>query len=218
MRLRKSKLFYRFIISIARLFFKLFYKVEVFGLEHFEKGGAIIAANHASYLDPLLIAVTAPEEIHFLAKASLFKIPLIGSIIKALNTHPLRGSVKDVHTFRDIQELIDKDYKVLLFPEGTRGFSDDIGPMKRGVALLFAKTRCKIIPLYIHGTFDAWSREHTFPRFRKKLVCVFGRAIHWEEFSHLDPKDAQGELIQRIESALRSLKQSVETNSGKFEP
>lgn len=211
MKLKKSKFFYRFTISLMKLFFKLFYRVEVFGLEHFEKGGAIIASTHSSYLDPPLIATCAPEEIHFLAKASLFKIPIIRSIIKALNTHPLKGSIKDLSTFKDVQDLIDKNYKVLLFPEGTRGFSNEIGPMKRGIALLFAKTRCKIIPLYIHGTFDAWSRNHKFPRFGKKLVCIFGRPIHWEEFAHLEPKEAQVQLMERIENSLHSLKKSYES-------
>ncbi len=207
---QKPSFFYRFILGVARLFFRIFYDVKVFGIENFHKGSALIAANHVSYLDPPLLAISCPEEVHFIAKGSLFRPAFFRRMIEALNTHPVKGSVKDVHTFKKIHDLLDEGKKVVLFPEGTRAKVDQIGTLKRGIASIFMKSHCSVIPVYLHGTYAAWNRSHKFPRFGKKLICRFGTPIHWDEFAHLDPIEIEEAFLLRLSQILKDLKEESE--------
>ena len=100
--MKNSELFY----YIGRTFYKLFYKI-VFGLtiegqQHIpRKGSAIIAPNHASYIDPPLVAVALPRPLYFMAKAELFKNPFFGFILRKVNVFPVKRSSKDVGVFKE---------------------------------------------------------------------------------------------------------------------
>lgn len=218
MRSKNGSLFYRFILAFARLFFRIFYRLRVYGIENFEKGGAFIAANHSSFFDPPLIAITAPEEVHFLGKGGLFNKKWFAKIISSLNTHPLKGSTKDLKTFKLIQALLEKEYKVVIFPEGTRGDSEDIAPLKRGLSLMVSRANAKIMPVYIAGTFKAWNRKMKFPSFGHQLAVVYGKAIYWDEFAHLDPKEVDRALLSRIQHSLEELKEWYETDKKSSPP
>lgn len=111
----KVDLFYRIMNFISWVLFKLFYRVKIYGQDHFAKGAAIIAANHASFLDPPLLGLASPEEVHYLAKQSLFRIPVFGFIIKKINSHPLKGDVGDVAVFKTILTLLQEGKKLFYF-------------------------------------------------------------------------------------------------------
>ncbi|MBI2743841.1 MAG: 1-acyl-sn-glycerol-3-phosphate acyltransferase [Chlamydiales bacterium] len=202
----KGNLLYRSILSLAKLFFKLTYKHQVFGLEHFTHGGAIIAANHASFFDPPIGAISSPEEVHFLARESLFKFPLFGTLIRALNSHPVRGDAGDVAVFKTICSLLNEGKKVLLFPEGTREQSDKLEEIKPGMALLISRTGAFVQPLYIHGTFDIWSRYRKYPKLSGKTASVFGSPIRYESFAHLPKREANEAFSKELERSLNALR------------
>ncbi|PIS02653.1 MAG: hypothetical protein COT85_04250, partial [Chlamydiae bacterium CG10_big_fil_rev_8_21_14_0_10_42_34] len=85
-RFPKMKLSYKIVYSLARFFFKTCFRLRIYGLEHFRNGAAVIAANHASYYDPPVLSISCPEEVHFLAREGLFKIPILSRLIKMLNS------------------------------------------------------------------------------------------------------------------------------------
>lgn len=202
--------FYRFIYLVARAYFRLFFRLRVYGLTHFPQGGAIIAANHASLFDPPVVAISCPEEVHFLAKASLFSVPILGRLIRALNSHPVVRSGSDAAIFRKILTLIKEGKKVLLFPEGQRGDSEALQPLEQGLAFLVYKSRCKIVPVYVQGTAAAWNRTKRWPKWRGHIRCAFGSAISWEEFAHLEKRAALTAITLRCETALSQLQKWVE--------
>lgn len=210
---RKGNLLYRSIILLTKMFFKLFYRHRVYGLEHFMQGGAIIAANHCSFFDPPMGAISSPEEVHFLARESLFKIPLFGGLIRALNSHPVRGDAGDVAVFKTVCELLNQGKKVLLFPEGTRASADQLGEIKPGIGLFISRTRAFIQPLYIHGTFHIWNRFHKFPRLSGRTASVFGSPIRWESFSHLSKREAHDALCQQLVYSLAALREWYESGA-----
>jgi 1-acyl-sn-glycerol-3-phosphate acyltransferase len=100
---------------------------------------------------------------------------------------------------------------VILFPEGTRGRSSEIGTLKRGIASIFCKSHCTVIPVYLHGTYEAWGRKHKFPRIGKTLVVRFGTGIHWEEFAHINPAHVEEIFLERLSLELCKLKQECES-------
>ncbi len=208
---------YRFIIFLAWLFFKLFQRHKVYGLEHFVKRAAIIAPNHTSYLDPPITAISWPLEVHFLGKKELFKNALFGRFISAVNCHPVSGDVGDVSVFKTIIGLLKEGKQLILFPEGGRT-NGELGEIKPGIGMFVMRTKGAIIPTYIHGAHEVWGRDRKFPKFFGKTACVFGTPIIWESFSHLDKKKAQVEIAECLSKALRDLKSWYESGADGIPP
>ncbi len=204
---KKGGWFYRFILFLAKCFFKLFYRHKVYGVEHFCGGGAIIASNHVSNLDPPALAISSPEELHFLAKEELFKNPLFGRLIRALNSHPVTGGAGDIAVMRLICQLLGEGKKVLLFPEGKRGEKDELDTLKPGVALLIARSNTAVIPAYIDGTYSIWSRERRLPKLFGRTVVVFGTPIRWSDFAHLEKRQAQEQFTVQLTRSLNQLRE-----------
>jgi 1-acyl-sn-glycerol-3-phosphate acyltransferase len=202
--------FYRLIFFFCWSWSKLFYRHKVYGLEHFYPKGAIIAANHTSFLDPPLIAISWPEEVHFLARETLFRNWFFGKLIRALNAHPVSGGSGDIGVFRMACELLGEGKKVILFPEGTRAAQDQLGEIKPGVGVLVARSKTAIIPTYLKGPYEVWNRHRKFPKLFGKTVCVFGSPILWESYAHLDKKEAQDAIVHKVESSLKALRRWVE--------
>lgn len=197
--------FYGLIYWTARAYLRLFYRLKIYGLSHFSKGSAVIAANHASLLDPPIVSVSCPEEVHFLAKESLFRVPVLGSLIRKLNSHPVSRNAADAASFRLIIDLLQSGHKVILFPEGNRTPDGHLQPIQRGLAFLVMKARCAIQPVYVHGTFKIWPTGQKIPKLWGRLSCVFGSPIVWEEFEGLEKKEAERRITERMAQALKGL-------------
>jgi 1-acyl-sn-glycerol-3-phosphate acyltransferase len=209
--------FYRTILFLTFCFFKIFYRHRVYGKEHYFSGGAIIAANHTSFLDPPIVAISCPEEIHFLARRSLFK-PLFGRLIRALNTHPVEKGESNIAVMKQICAMLVDKKKVLLFPEGTRSRDGVLGEIKPGFGLLLAKAKSAILPVYVHGTFAIWSCARKFPRLWGRTACVFGSPILWEDYSDMDQKEALALITQRLIHSFNELKKWYEEGAEGIPP
>lgn len=201
-------LFYKVSRLCLKGLFKLAYSHEVYLPEGLSvPQGAIIAANHASFLDPPLIAVSWPEPIHFLARKTLFDVPLLNPIITGLNAHPL-GTTSETSSLKLACRLLEEGKKILIFPEGTRSTDGEISPFKQGIGMLARRSGSAIIPAYIHGSHSAWPKHKKFPAlFRAKTACVFGMPIYLEEFGNLEAKELQFKIASRLQEEIFSLKE-----------
>ena len=203
---KEMKPFYRFILACAWMTYKVLYQHKIYGLEHYHRGAGILAANHVSYLDPPIVAISWPEEVQFLAKESLFRPFLFGRLIRALNSHPVTGEVGDISVFKTLIQLLKEGKKIILFPEGGRTETGELQPLKPGIGLLVAKGNAAVIPTYIHGAYEIWNIHRKFPKFRGKTACVFGKPLLWENFSHLDKKEAQAQMTAALAESIQKLK------------
>lgn len=210
--LKRPKLpfLYRFILFITWCLFKLFYRYRVYGLEHFYPKAALIAPNHTSYFDPPIVGISWPEEVHYLAKEGLFRNRFFGGFIRALNSHPVHGDAADVGVFKTILGLLAEGKKVVLFPEGGRSEDGQLQHLKPGIGLLLSRSKSAIIPTYIQGTYEIWGPKRRSPKLFGKVTCVFGTPILWENFSHLEKKQAQVEIARRLEESILALKKWLE--------
>jgi 1-acyl-sn-glycerol-3-phosphate acyltransferase len=141
---------------IARLFFGL----QVEGLEHIPRtGAAILAPNHVSYLDPVVVGVSLPpRRIHFMAKGELFRGRLGGWFFRSLQAYPVDRERLDPSTLKRTLSLLEAGQIVLMFPEGTRGDGRALGPAKPGVAMIAARSRVPVVPVF------HWGTERVLPR------------------------------------------------------
>lgn len=203
------KSFYTVTHKVLQMVFKKLYKHHVFGEENLPPGGCILAPNHASFFDPPLVGVSCPEEIHYMARSSLFRHKALCWIIKNLNAVPVSGGVQDLSTLKAILSLLKNDKKVTIFPEGIRTADGKMGPMKTGVALISLKSGKPIVPIYIFGTFDIWQRARRLPKLSGKTACYFGKPIYPESVSHLEKKEAQGALTHQLEEALKGMEAGI---------
>lgn len=197
---------YRFILFLSWCVGKIFYRLKVYGLEHYYPRGAILAANHTSFLDPPIVSVCWPEEVHFLARESLFRNKFFGKLIRNLNSHPVSGEAGDIAVMKTICALLIEGKKVVLFPEGTRSKNGELQPLKPGIAMLVSKSQSAVIPVYVDGAYQIWGRGKKFPRPFGQVTCVFGTAIRWDSFAHLDKKEAQRQLMTKLADSIVALK------------
>jgi cytidylate kinase len=198
-------LFYGSILFIVWLFFKFFYRLKVHGINNFIKGPGIIASNHVSNYDPPAIAVSSMEEIHFLAKESLFNNPLFGFLIKKLNAHPLSRGASDIGSFKKVLSLLNQGKKIILFPEGERSQDGKLMKIMPGIGLLVYLSKCSVIPTYIHGSYEIWNRTKRRPKMFGKIHVVFGTPISFAECDHLDKKACMDRVNNLLERALFQL-------------
>jgi 1-acyl-sn-glycerol-3-phosphate acyltransferase len=101
-----------------------------------KKGPIIVVANHVSNWDPLLVAVAMPRPIHFMAKAELYRNPLIARFLKGLNTIPVKRGAADRTAIHQALQIL-KEEKILgIFPEGTRNKTNLDSAGQLGAAML----------------------------------------------------------------------------------
>lgn len=187
-------------------FFYTFYRLKVHGRDHLNIGAALLASNHASYYDSPLLMAAAPHELSFLAVHTLFKKPILNSLITNLNAHPIAGMNVDRHSFKTISKLLGHGSQIVIFPEGTRAVVDDLKPLKAGVVVLALQCQAPIIPVYIHGSLQAWPRTRLFPKPWGKIDCVFGSPIDWRPYAKLPRKEGREAFLAHLAEKMKGLK------------
>ncbi len=199
-------MFYLLAKVFFKLYFTLYHRLEVDGLDALtQKRPVILAANHASYLDPPLVGSIFPDRLRFIAWEGLF-VPIFGALIGALGAVPVSQANKGsaAALLRQVMGFLESGSSVLIFPEGERTFDGNLLPIEPGFALLAFKTGAPVVPVWIEGTFRAMSRHVTFPRPRKIHVTFLpaidplDRTLFPDEMSE---KDKRTLLVRKLEEA-----------------
>jgi 1-acyl-sn-glycerol-3-phosphate acyltransferase len=134
------------------VFFKVFNRFRVTGHENVPgTGGVIVAANHASYLDPLVVGAALKRRATYMAKEGLFRIPLIGEFVRSFS-FPVRRDRPQPSTIKEAVRRLKKGELIVMFPEGGRSIGGSMLDAKRGVAVIAALSRAPIVPALVSGT------------------------------------------------------------------
>lgn len=133
-------------------------------------GGVILAANHASYLDPPLVAAGLRRPVNFLARKSLFRFPLLGWVLRRVGAVPLDRDGGSAAGLRTVLEQVKAGRAVILFPEGTRTHDGRLQPARSGIGLMVVKSGVPVVPVRVFGTYEAYGRHRRFPRPRPVAV------------------------------------------------
>ena len=138
---------------------------------------------------------------------------MFGALIRNLNSHPVSGQAEDVAVFKTIVGLLKENKKVIIFPEGQRTSDGKIREIKPGISLLLSRTDAAIIPTYVHGTYNIWSKKRSFPKIKGRTAVVFGSPIYYDKNSQKDRKTIQKEIAENLRNALLSLKDWYESGA-----
>lgn len=193
-------------IALVWTFIHIFYRHKNYGRKHFPKGGGLVASNHCSFWDPPIIGVSAPDAIHFLARETLFRSKIFGWILKQLKTHPVHRGKGNAYIFRKAIELIEGGEKVVIFPEGRRSPDGTLHKGQSGIGILVQRTRCKVVPVYVHGTYAIWNSKRKFPKLSGKTACVFGKPLDFSHQLAADKREEQQEITDIIMAKIAELR------------
>lgn len=162
---------------VCLLFCKLYCRLSIRGREHIPaEGGVILACNHVSNLDPIVLGVGSWRHVSFMAKRELFRVPVLGRLLRLLLVIPLNREGADRSAIKESIRRVRQGKVVALFPEGTRVGPEHVVAAKAGVGFLAQTLGVPVIPAYVSGTDAAWPRGVKFPR-PYKVAITFGERI-----------------------------------------
>ncbi len=195
---------------VALLVARLLFRVEVRGAEHVPPtGAAMIVANHSSVLDPPIVGAVAPRPLHFMAKAELFSIPLLGRLIRAVNARPVRREGADARALREALRILESGHALLVFPEGTRGAEGVLRGGKAGAGMLALLSGAPVVPAYVEGTGRALPRGRVLPR-PVKVRVSFGAPLSFGKVEGAHRKERYLEASREMMAAIARLKHAAE--------
>jgi 1-acyl-sn-glycerol-3-phosphate acyltransferase len=187
---------------VRNTFFRATGGLKGIGRENVPKqGGVIIAPYHVSNLDPPAVACTCPRRLNFMAKEELFKVPILGPIIRSLDAFPLKRGEGDTEAIRHAISQLEAGKTIIIFPEGSRGDGISIQPLTKGATLLARKTGATVVPVGIVGSHKVLPKGQSKPK-RGKIVIAYGQPFTYADIEKQHgkaAKDAFGvELQKRI--------------------
>lgn len=157
--------------AFARTGYATLFDLQVYGVDNVPAGGgAILAANHQSYLDPVAVAAPLTRPVSFMAKSELFENPYFGWLIRQLHAFPIRQGKGDRGAINETVKRLQEGHLLNMYPEGTRTEDGEIAQLLPGIALVIRKAKVPVVPVVIDGSFDAWPRESKL--FRPRPIRV----------------------------------------------
>jgi 1-acyl-sn-glycerol-3-phosphate acyltransferase len=199
--------FYGFFHYVAQCFHTTWFRGEVTGTENFPLDGPfLIASNHASHFDPPLVGSHVPRQMRFFARKSLWNNKGLAWWLNEVETIPVERDSGDVGAIKRVLQALKENRAVVLFPEGTRTLDGNLQPPKAGVGLMACKTGVPVVPCRVYGSFEAFGKGKSFPRFGTPIDIVFGPPISPAEYDDPSAGKARYELAaQRIMDRIAAL-------------
>jgi 1-acyl-sn-glycerol-3-phosphate acyltransferase len=164
------------------------------------EGPVILAANHASFLDPPLVGAALKRALNYLARDTLFPVPLVGWLLRQWKVVPVDRDGGGAGGLRAIFDRLLNGGAILLFPEGTRTRDGGLQRARAGIGLVVIKSNAPVVPVRIFGTFQAYGHQARFPRPRRVEV-KFGAPILFEKLraeAKACPKPRLKQIYQEV--------------------
>ena len=166
-------MFYRFGRAIIKLLNLILYNIHVEGEENIpETGGVVLCPNHISNYDPLAVATHMNRQVHFLAKAELYKNFIVRKVLLAVGTIPVDRGKVSLETLKESLRVLKNGEILGIFPEGTRVKNGERKKPMEGFVVVALKTKSPILPVHIEGEY----------KFRGKINIKFGKPIELNEY------------------------------------
>lgn len=196
-------MFYTIARELVRFVYHIIFHITIVGKENIpqEKGGYIIASNHVSNNDPPVVGITFRGKYSFMAKEELFKNPLFAWLIKQLGAFPVKRGSKDGSAIQNALKSLENGRIFVIFPEGTRSKTGELGRPKSGVTLIAAQAKVPVVPVFV---------KYGRKKFRRNIVVCVGEMIPAEKFSvDLNDKKSIRNVSTSIMDAISALKENA---------
>lgn len=200
---QRDFIFARLLLGIV---FGGYLKTHVSGSEHLPPPGvaAIIAANHVSALDVFAAGYALARPAYFVAKVEATRYPLLGPLLLAVGAIPSRRDQRDIEVVRRLIAVLELGQLTGLAPEGTRSSDGRLAPYDPGFIWLALRTRAKVVPCAIHGTYQLMPKGAQFPR-RGPIWLRFGEAMSFDNESSRPGPERLSELAEAVRQRTRGM-------------
>jgi 1-acyl-sn-glycerol-3-phosphate acyltransferase len=199
---------YRLAWIFYRLLFKFYFGWRVFHAERVpQTGPVILAANHSSYIDPPLVGAGLSRGINYLGRESLFRFPMLGSLLHSWSVVPVDRDGGGAKGLKIILERLLAGGAIILFPEGTRSPDGQFQAARSGIGLTVIKSSAPVVPVRVFGTFEAYNRHMTLPRFRRTVMVKYGKPMDFAALraeAKVCSKARLKEIYQQVANELMS--------------
>jgi 1-acyl-sn-glycerol-3-phosphate acyltransferase len=197
-----SSVAYGILWLLARVVAWLCFRYRVSGSVP-ERGGLLVAANHASYVDIPLLGCGMRRRAWYLGRSDLF-VPGLKGILQWLGWIPLRLGRLDRKAFDQAIALIKAGKVVVIFPEGGRSLDGRLRQAKAGLGMIVAQTGCPVVPAYLKGTFEVLPPGVKRPRFSRVSVS-FGEPLVFSRAGRGDAKQFYQEVSRVVMERIAAL-------------
>jgi len=166
--------------AVLRLIVRAMVRLKIEGdLTAVPRGGPlIIAANHASSADPVLIGAFINQAIgrplNWLGKRELLEFRLLGWAFRRAGIHPVDRNSADLEAFRSAMRILDARQVLAVFPEGTRSHDGSLQTVREGVGMLALRSGATVLPVAVVDSDRMWPRGHLLPRFGRRVTVRYG--------------------------------------------
>lgn len=196
----------------------LLYRSEFLCAENIPDGGCILAGNHTSTLDPVMIYGAAPKGmIHFVAKKELWKIPLLGWAVDHLGAIPVYRGTADRTMIKTVVSLLKAGEHVGIYPEGTRVRGEEDHGGHGGAAFLAIMANAPVVPCGIAGADQIKPVGKLLPRF-PKVVYRFGPPIHPADFEGTNREKVLAMTEAIMDAIIRERDLARQVSEGRVQP
>lgn len=162
--------------TIARLVVRLRIEGDLAAIP--ASGPLIVAANHASSADPVLIGAFLNKRLgrplNWLGKREIIDMPILGRLFRWAGIHPVDREAADLEAFRAAMRVLDAGQVLAVFPEGTRSRDGALQPVREGVGMLAVRSGAPVLPVAVVDSDLAWPRGHLLPRLRRTITMRVG--------------------------------------------
>ena len=208
---------------ILRFFFVVWLRYRCRGHEKLSQvPGALMLLNHQSFLDPLLLGLPLQRPVSYVARESLFPIPIVGWILRSTYVMPLNRDRPGAEVIRESIRRIKHGFLVGIFPEATRTKDGTVGQFKPGFVTLLRRSGAPVYPVGIAGAFECFPRKTWFIR-PVRVRVVVGEPFTPEQLEPLSRRGNEAQLLtimrervvqcQREAEAWRNIDATRETNT-----
>jgi 1-acyl-sn-glycerol-3-phosphate acyltransferase len=182
---------------------RVYFGLELRGTERIPaRGPLIVAPNHQTFADPVLVTIPIRRRVYFMAWRRLFQIPLLGRAIRVLRAFPVDLDARDPQAVREARRrLVEDDAVVMIFPEGGRTKDGTLGHFHMGAFRLAASLRVPILPVTITGAHECWPPGRRLPR-RGRITITYHPLLTID--GPADPRAAAHDLAERTRAAIAS--------------
>jgi 1-acyl-sn-glycerol-3-phosphate acyltransferase len=187
----------------------LFFRTRAIGIENVPRSGKVIVApNHFSQMDHFFAAVYLHRKVQFMAKSQLFGNWFLNWVFINGGVFPVRRGYDDQEAFKTARTILGREGAVLMYAEGGRSRSGDLGQPKRGVGKIALESGAPVVPVAIHGSLGvrAWKRLHI-----PKVTIQYGEPLAFPA-KHDPGREEQQQVADQVFDQVRAMYVDLEQN------
>lgn len=193
---------------LALFISKILWRIEFHGTENIPqslKSGLLVVPNHQTYFDPFWISLPIRRKLRFMAWDKAFDWFLVGDFIRFLGAFPVNLERGGKQAVREAVKSLDEGATLIIFPEGSRGFSDGkLLPFKTGAVRIALETGVPILPVTVRGANKIWARDMKLPQLGKVEIHYHPIFIASENPENTDLHDYIADQTEKLKNIIES--------------